>query len=167
MKRQTRKNVFETNSSSVHTITISKHAYNRTNVPNTLIFEYGEFGWGIDTLDTPEEKASYLYTAIADRDDRNSLLSMISGACASVECDAVFGVTTDGFWETGYIDHSERLGQFVDTVLDSDDTLLRYLFGNGKIYLYNDNLFGATLHDICKNLDMISENDYIIITKGN
>ena len=128
MKRQTRKNVFETNSSSVHTITISKHAYNRTNVPNTLVFEYGEFGWGIDTLDTPEEKASYLYTAIADRDDRDSILSMISGACASVECDAVFGGAKDGFWETGYIDHSEELGRFVDTVLDSDDTLLRYLF---------------------------------------
>lgn len=70
MKKQTRKGVFETNSSSVHTITISKNGYDKSIIPEVLVFIFGEFGWEVNKLSSVYEKASYLYTALNDVEDR-------------------------------------------------------------------------------------------------
>ena len=166
MKKQTRKNVFETNSSSVHTITISRHAYNRTAVPNTLMFKLGEFGWKVAKLDTPEEKAEYLYTAINGLDNMNRLVERIKCACASIECDAVFeeSVTESPF--DFYIDHSECLSYFIEKVFESDESILRYLFGDGCVYTYNDNMNTDDLY-FANEIKSANENDYIVIRKGN
>ena len=56
MKRQIRRGVFETNSSSTHSIAIPK----RCTKTNYMSFNIGEFGWGWDEVDP----ADYLYTAI-------------------------------------------------------------------------------------------------------
>ena len=64
---QIRKNVFETNSSSTHSLVISKedHEYNYA-LPieddGPLIIPFGEFGWGPEILAAPIEKLSYLVT---------------------------------------------------------------------------------------------------------
>ena len=64
---QIRKNVFETNSSSTHSLVISKkdREYNYA-LPieddGTLIIPFGEFGWGPEILAAPIEKLSYLIT---------------------------------------------------------------------------------------------------------
>ena len=58
MKKQIRRGVFETNSSSVHAICISKS--NEYKTQDNVDFIYGRFGWSPETLYTPEEKASYL-----------------------------------------------------------------------------------------------------------
>ena len=63
MKRQIRSSVFETNSSSTHSIAISKaHVV----AGKYISFRIGEFGWENGCADT----ADYLYTAILERDDR-------------------------------------------------------------------------------------------------
>ena len=63
MKIQIRRGVFETNSSSVHTITITKNP-NNLKFPKKLIFDSGDYGWEHACLNTPEEKASYLWETI-------------------------------------------------------------------------------------------------------
>ena len=57
--KQIRKGVFETNSSSTHSICIAKDA--ELTIPQSLHFSFGEFGWECDTLYSVSEKASYLY----------------------------------------------------------------------------------------------------------
>ena len=59
-----RKGIFETNSSSVHTLVI---AHDNPEIPITkLYFSLGEFGWGPELLNSVEERASYLWTYIVD-----------------------------------------------------------------------------------------------------
>lgn len=64
---QIRKNVFETNSSSTHSLVISKkeRSYDYSlpvDDDGTLTITFGEFGWGPELLITPIEKLSYLVT---------------------------------------------------------------------------------------------------------
>ena len=58
-----RRGVFETNSSSTHSVCISKKSVSNLSLPKTIIFKPAEFGWSFNILNTPEEKASYLYSA--------------------------------------------------------------------------------------------------------
>ena len=87
---QIRKNVFETNSSSTHSLVISNNerAYNYS-LPvedGVLTIPFGEFGWGPELLTTPIEKLSYLITDRIDlyeipeeiKDDDDAIQSLIS-----------------------------------------------------------------------------------------
>jgi hypothetical protein len=67
---QVRKGVFETNSSSTHSIAISKKP---VVIGKSIHFRIGEFGWEEKCVDT----ADYLYTAILEQDDRDSLLDRL------------------------------------------------------------------------------------------
>ena len=68
MKRQIRRSVYETNSSSTHAICISKN--NDYKKRDYIEFETGEFGWEWDTYETVHSKASYLITAILNGYDK-------------------------------------------------------------------------------------------------
>ena len=59
-----RKSVFETNSSSTHSICIAKDV--EVELPKKLDLEFGEFGWECDRLDSLHSKSSYLYTAVVN-----------------------------------------------------------------------------------------------------
>ena len=64
MKTQIRRGVFETNSSSVHSISIIKDDF-KGSLPKKFIIDCdGEFGWEVDTFDDSSSKAAYLYQAI-------------------------------------------------------------------------------------------------------
>ena len=67
-----RKNVFETNSSSTHSLVISKRdrSYDYEGLiiaDGVLHISFGEYGWGPAILKSPHEKLSYLIT------DRNNI----------------------------------------------------------------------------------------------
>lgn len=135
-----RKNVFETNSSSTHSICISKKP---VTIPNgTLIrFSFGEYGWENTTV---YNTANYLYTAITALDDRNGLNRL-------KETLDKWGVKYEfekplkdeyGFLVSGYIDHVSCLCEFVQAVLSDEDLLARYLFGDSFINTGNDNQDG-------------------------
>ena len=70
--RKIRKNVFETNSSSMHSVCIrGRKRLDRPNLPilpldNKVISEFGEFGWEIENYSDQETKLSYLLTMIAE-----------------------------------------------------------------------------------------------------
>ena len=73
---QVRKGVFETNSSSVHTICISNEKLSTSTNPFIDTYKkygmkckLGQFGWSADCIDYESGKLSYLYTAITEIND--------------------------------------------------------------------------------------------------
>lgn len=65
MKKQIRKSIFETNSSSMHAITVTSKKLNISS-PDWIQIEFvtGEFGWSHTIYCDMKDKASYLWTAI-------------------------------------------------------------------------------------------------------
>lgn len=64
MKTQIRRGVFETNSSSVHTISISKNTVKSARGKSVRFGTGGEFGWGPDLVAGVSSRAQYLWQAI-------------------------------------------------------------------------------------------------------
>lgn len=65
MKTQIRNGIFETNSSSVHSISISNSEGNYCS-DTTVIAKYGSFGWENEIYDDINSRLSYLWSAICD-----------------------------------------------------------------------------------------------------
>lgn len=134
---QIRNNVFETNSSSTHSICISKKP---ATIGNHVSFHLGEYGWEEDEVDIRD----YLYTAIMCMDDSDELLDELKGILDSN------GITYDfekpryseddwRFAEFG-INHSYDTRDFVEAVLNDEDMLMRLLFNaDSVVYTGNDN----------------------------
>lgn len=81
MKRQIRRGVFETNSSSTHSVSVSRTntQYYDSNVLNAFIDEcdnkvhvkFGEFGWEIRNYYLPTDKLQYIVTMLAETEGNN------------------------------------------------------------------------------------------------
>lgn len=151
MKRQIRKNVFETNSSSTHAICISKN--NDYEKGDCIKFEIGEFGWEFDVHEDIHSKASYLITAILGRSkdfadekiaqlkeilDRNNIEYKFPEELNIYSYDWN-GKVCSYYDINGYIDHVDGTEDFVNAVLSDDDTFMRYMFGDSFIVTGNDN----------------------------
>jgi len=134
--KQVRQNVFETNSSSTHSICIAKDV--DIELPESIYFGFGEFGWECNTLDSISEKASYLYTGLYanDRiDDVKKIISLLEQKGVKVGFEEpVYKTST---WTTepyeyldngGYVDHSYDLSDFLEAVCNDEQMLLNYLF---------------------------------------
>lgn len=136
--KQIRRNVFETNSSSTHSICISKAP---VTPGDWVYFHIGEYGWENDCVDI----ADYLYTAILSMDDSEQLLKRLQDILDkySIEYDfeePEYSGDEDYKWLSyGYIDHSYDTREFIDTVLADEDMLMRCLFGDSCVYTGNDN----------------------------
>lgn len=169
--RQIRMNVFETNSSSTHSICISKQ--NRDipeELPKLLIFRHAEFGWDHMTYHDTQNKANYLYQAIYDlyryniftREEYNKILTKIADILIKYDVMTEFDpVQKDAYGiEYGYIDHAEELGDFIRWICRGEKKLLRYLFsGKSFIVTGNDN----EGHDVKIHVDYKCDKFY----KGN
>lgn len=153
MKRQIRRGVFETNSSSTHAICITKD--NMYQIEKHIDFRFGEYGWEYREYDTPHEKASYLITAIfsysKDYADKywERLKSILDskGITYSIKLPAVKyddALDCSNYYDLGYcyIDHVGETSEFVEAVLADPDRLMRYLFGDSFIVTGNDNSDG-------------------------
>ena len=132
-----RRGVFETNSSSSHSITImgkdnlQPPCLHVNPEDNRVHVKLGDFGWGPDTLITQEEKLSYLCTMMLETEFRNRRdwsnpdiileaegFQLLNTEIASLcNCD---GISTEGWLEpiswskfndmgvSGYIDHQSQ-----------------------------------------------------------
>lgn len=153
-----RKGVFETNSSSTHSICIAANV--DLIIPESVHFEFGEFGWEEDRLDTMSEKASYLYTGLygtGREDDFERVIEWLTQSGIEVTRQEK---TNDDIFEYGYVDHAHDLKDFLDSVLDDKDRLFRYLFSPFSfIVTGNDN------SDIEVSIDV--EYPYESYYKGN
>lgn len=192
MKKQIRRSVFETNSSSVHSITIAlTDSYKNVieSLPdNTIGFRSGEFGWNYEEYDSVDDKASYLWTGIVDSDyftpeQVDKIKENIKGVLSEYGLSAYFqpyivksyNISDDqthvylSFTEFAYVDHGYCLCEWFDELFpnhgeDIDgEMFMRYLF-NPESYIHtgNDNSEG--------HIDSRHENDTcptIEFYKGN
>ena len=187
MKIQIRKSVFETNSSSVHTLTITKNP-NNLKFPKKLIFDSGDYGWEHACLTTPEEKASYLWEGIIyvfpdhknkNLTEYNKVIASITKILKSVGVKAVFKYNNpkyeesewgncyefcdkDGNVDDGYMDHPSELCTFLYDVCFDKTKLLNYLFSTESfIKTGNDN------EDEDYPEEDYETKDYSVYVKGN
>lgn len=139
-----RRGIFETNSSSTHSICITKRD-EKLEFPYSIYFKFGKFNWEFDYYVDTEDKASYLYTAIFEcygQKGASEKIQIIKDALDKKGIEYEFEEPKFykyGF-DFGYIDHGYENKEFVDAVLKSDDRLYRYLFSyNSYILTGNDN----------------------------
>jgi hypothetical protein len=105
-----RQAIFETNSSSSHSISFIGNQYGMYDTihPDSdgkIHLEGGEFGWGPDTLTNPLSKASYCAVdAFFDRDKLDMLKKVICDHTGAIDVIFDFSILIDGpNWS--YIDH--------------------------------------------------------------
>ena len=158
MKIQIRQGVFETNSSSVHTISITCGV---NAIPDSVRFSLGgEFGWSPEVHSDVHSKASYLYLAMVENltnSDSKNFDEMLEGVnqykeyveevlkaagVKEIEWEELslrggsYGLYID---TPGYIDHGYELGNWLND-LRKPDLLLAFLFcENSAVYTGNDN----------------------------
>lgn len=134
---QVRQGVFETNSSSTHSICISKKPVDVSNGAY-IDFHMGKFGW----FDNRVNAADYLYTAIMCLDgDDGERLQRLKDVLDSHDIRYEFETPLYDEWgiANGYIDHYDETEEFVDSVLNDEDLLMRCLFGDSCVYTGSDN----------------------------
>lgn len=129
---QIRKGVFETNSSSTHSICISKWP---AAWPKKIVFTLGEYGWPFDHVcDT----ASYLYTGICDLyEDGTEYLERLKAILEKNGVEYEFENPEDSGW--WYLDHGCELVPLIEELLNNEDMLCRFLCGDSCVYTGNDN----------------------------
>lgn len=119
MKVQVRQGTFETNSSSTHSLCINGE--NTLNLVKSLNVKFDSWGWEEDVIDTPDEKASYIYTAIYDRyydepELRDSLLNKFKETLESLCPNVTYEVYDENMW-CG-IDHSSEFGSDIQEIIE-------------------------------------------------
>ena len=140
---QVRKGVFETNSSSTHSICISRE---HVEPSDFIYFCLGNFGWDNDEVSAKD----YLYTAIMTMDnweeELDKLKSILDEYGVNYEFEEPelryynYGHGVEGYYlENGSIVHCCEVLPFVENVLNDEDLLMRLLFGNSFVYTGNDN----------------------------
>lgn len=141
-----RNGMFETNSSSVHSICISKKPVDDVR-GRKLNFYLGEYHWEHESVDTKD----YLYTAIMCQGEREELLDKLKfildkhGVNYTFEPAKIKTWTSESgrvhsYCENGGIDHSDETIEFIYAVLSDEDLLLRCLFNDESVvYTGNDN----------------------------
>lgn len=123
-KIQIRNGLFETNSSSTHCIVIADNeVYNYSEVNFTL----GQFGWEHKIYTDTHTKAQYLYTAIIQLEDKESLEALKKNL-DFVQVKYTFEESKEKEGEFYYIDHGSNLKYWVPLVCHNLELLLNYLF---------------------------------------
>lgn len=136
--------MFETNSSSVHSICISKKPVGNVK-GKKIVFYLGEYGWE----NSADNTADYLYTAIMCRYNSEELLDKLKSILDKYEIDYTFQPEDKASRWWG-IDHSEDTIDFVNAVLEDEDLLLRCLFNDDSVvYTGNDNCGSNDCLDTC------------------
>jgi hypothetical protein len=144
--RTIRYNVFESNSSSTHSLAIPKES---SDTPNHLSFYIGEFDWGWDEVSPTD----YFYTAIYETSDTADevaeKLEKLTDILDVHEIRYHFGEARTHIWnsdnginyislDNGYIDHGGELRAFVDELLNNGNKFIRFL-SEGLVFTGNDN----------------------------
>lgn len=142
---QIRNNVFETNSSSTHSICIPKKT---KKIDNFVHFGLGEYGWANERVD---DTASYLYTAILCGYKYDDAMEKLNELTDILNRHNIAYKFEKPKWESheyngkkwlsidsGYLDHAYEAREPVEALLSDEDILLRYL-SEGFIYTGNDN----------------------------
>ena len=137
---QIRKKIFETNSSSTHSVVIEQGT--DFVIPeikgDTIEISGGEFGWEQETYTDWLSKASYAYT-YAKNSGRKEDLELLKKVIEDYTKKEVIFVTLDSEYDPdGYIDH-QSIGE-AKTIFADYETVKKVIFGkDSEIITNNDN----------------------------
>ena len=136
--RTTRTKVFETNSSSTHSISISNIV--KEKLPDfhgeTFTLNGGEFGWGYKEFTDWQIKANYAAIAIENRKDETHKEWLTDLIKEETNCgDVIFVLGLDDL--RSYIDHQSSV-VYWDNISSKED-LYNFIFGNSTLTIDNDN----------------------------
>lgn len=146
--KKIRRGMFETNSSSTHTIIITEEPCE----PKLYVdFAIGEFGWSGDVHDGVFAKASYIYTlacACLGRDVYQDFCDILCKYGVECECSrpAEFRVSEYRgnkytYLNNGYVDHDYEGRDLVDAIFEDESRLIRFLFSpDSFVITCNDNM---------------------------
>ena len=148
--RVIRRAMFETNSSSTHSITIDRKwppsKMGKIHVePDGVCYVYpGEFGWGVEEFRDAAAKASYCYTfatTVAAEEEGKALLDRLAKlireqtGCSEVKFCVL---RREGEENRGYIDHQSK--DVAREAFENDETLRDFIFNPDSILrIDNDN----------------------------
>lgn len=168
--KKTRKSVFETNSSSTHSICISLEDEILEYPKEKIKLRYGEYGWESVFLETPEDRLSYLLTALRnfmdlseiDESSISKLLNWMDEENIHYDSSEIDVEGNSSILESGYIDHVSGTKDFVLFVLSNKDHFLKFAFSSlSFIQTGNDN----------SELELVYEGDILykhnMFYKGN
>ena len=153
--KKIRRYIFETNSSSSHSLAFSKknrgYSYELpVDEDGVLTIPFGEFGWGPDVLKTPIDKLSYYVTdnymdgidadkdwedvveELKEKDWVRELIDMIKTNCPYVK--EVTFEKSDSYDPFGYVDH-----QSCGTSHEDDISAEELIFSNDVIIIIDNN----------------------------
>jgi hypothetical protein len=148
--KKIRKSVFETNSSSTHSICVAEGdlslLMDRSLIPNDkgilLISPSNkEFGWEIVDYYDAETKAYYCFLDQCTNNPENfkKLVNVIREQTGAKQVMFDYDYNADEFdYSNGYIDH-QSLGTASDLFEGSDVEILRQFIFNPESYLHTDN----------------------------
>lgn len=159
MKPVIRHGVFETNSSSTHSICIAHGTIDPPNMEGRFLEVHpGEFGWEVESHYDFGTKASYLYTwcynqnrDYSDSDvelvlkgDRLDKLNLLTEVLKEyTKCyDVDYIKSDDSFYPRGVIDHQSDEGSRCPALeaFESKESLVQFLFNpNSFVHTDNDN----------------------------
>jgi len=132
MQHKIRKSIFETNSSSSHSLSLGQLPNNLNPVEDnyeTIVLGTGDYGWGYDTLNTWLEKADYLSIETEYNETRKN--------CLESAIKRYFPNITIEYEYTGYIDH-QSYGNVWDEIGYDVDEVCKVIFGSSTIEIDDD-----------------------------
>jgi hypothetical protein len=154
--KKIRKNVFETNSSSMHSLCmVGSDRMLKCEYGDVVTIRPGEFGWGGDGVDTPLEKLQYICTMIQYKDsevydDAKSVSESIYFKWVSEMFKDYTGSdlkyvplgNTGSCYDDGYIDHQST--DTLDEKWSEDEVTFK---NNMRDIVFNEKYFIAVDND--------------------
>lgn len=144
---QIRNNVFETNSSSTHSLCISKKEP-IINTNETIYFNLGFYGWEVNTVDMRD----YIYTAVVeaslDNKKEYTYLDKFKNILSKYNIkffleEPEIKISEFGGYEylmNGGIDHDYELKDFLDAIFENEQLFLKCIFNSDSVvHTGNDN----------------------------
>ena len=144
MNRRVRGPVFETNSSSVHTLSICSNSHRPAILESRIgiiSIMPGEFGWGPDTYRDTYTKASYCLTYCLElkRDDLLERLRAVMESVCGCKIEFVYSFGQYGITDA-YIDHQSIELDAGGDAFQSEQSLKDFIFNPASVLeIDNDN----------------------------
>lgn len=149
MKTVVRRSVFETNSSSVHTLSIIKNTEHLEIPEQVTIDTSAYFGWNRELFTDLDSKLSYIWLAIDDfwyykdmpyeemRKKQEELHDTFKQKLLECGVKEINVIDSDSVTFNG-VDHGDEAEEFIEAIFSDMDLFKNFLFDN-KSYIYTTN----------------------------
>ena len=155
---QVRRNVFETNSSSTHSICIVTDDRAETIYPSKFIFKCGQFGWEFRNYNDPVSKGQYFYTGLCELYGKEKIREVMRDIEQYFKTEHNIDVFVDEpdyrkstyngkeyeyiDSDCGYIDHVTDAQDLIDALVQDKELLIDFLFKDASfVATGNDNAY--------------------------